>query len=299
MSSTNPPEPAGDEVNGVELKSGFVLWRSEKMPTPGGISKEASTAPTPALVLLFTWLNAKKSQAFKYVEMYLSRGFDVLHITSAVGQFLWPPLSQKLAREFIEVLKGHCRHYEDLLVHGMSIGAYNYTTCLILADEDPVAKEVFLNRVRACVFDSLTLGTLDNMMQGIVVGVTKRAPLQRLMKGTMRTYLCATRRQTVDFYLKSVEFFRSRPAKVPTLVFASQDDPMCDYAHLKSLETHWKDKVKLPVTFQVWEKSPHCGHLRLHHDDYVRTLDDFLKSLKMISVQENVVSNDIMLKSKL
>lgn len=42
------------------------------------------------LVVMLTWLMAKKKHIYKYANFYVDRGFDVLNVTITPWQLLWP-----------------------------------------------------------------------------------------------------------------------------------------------------------------------------------------------------------------
>lgn len=42
------------------------------------------------LVVLLTWLMAKKKHIYKYANFYVDKGFDVLNVTITPWQLLWP-----------------------------------------------------------------------------------------------------------------------------------------------------------------------------------------------------------------
>lgn len=42
------------------------------------------------LVVLLSWLLAKRKHVLKYASFYLDQGFDVLHVSLTPWQLLWP-----------------------------------------------------------------------------------------------------------------------------------------------------------------------------------------------------------------
>lgn len=42
------------------------------------------------LVVMLSWLMAKKKNIFKYADIYLKEGFDVLNVNVSPWQLLWP-----------------------------------------------------------------------------------------------------------------------------------------------------------------------------------------------------------------
>lgn len=264
------------------LAPGFHFWQRQTSRSTDERQTSLQQAPDsenlspPVLVLLFTWLFCKPGSASKYVHLYTSRGWDVLQISSNLFHFLWPPSSRRFAEDVAKVLKSDFAWYNDVIVHAMSIGAYNYTTCLMLTDEKPEMKTYLFNKVRALVFDSLTVGSLDHMMNGIAMGLSQWGIIQSATISIARVYFLITHKTTERAFDTGVDFFKNSPLVVPTLVFTSKNDPMCDTNTLQKMVEEWR--VKFPVTFQVWERSGHCAHLLHHSHQYQEVLAGFLAS---------------------
>ncbi|KAK7501667.1 hypothetical protein BaRGS_00007098, partial [Batillaria attramentaria] len=210
------------------FRPGFVLWRG--VGAVGGRPPTVGSRPiASALVLLFTWLFSKPQAVSKYVQLYTRRGYDVLQISSKLSHFLWPPNSKAFAVETFGVLRQQFSEYEHYIVHGMSIGAYNYTSCIMLANKRPdLYYGHFTGKLRACVMDSLTIGSLDHMVNGIATGASQRTLVRRAIQCTASVYFGLTHNTTVEAFNEGVDFFKQHPAQVPTLVFACRNDPMSD-----------------------------------------------------------------------
>lgn len=286
-------ENAGTTQPPQVLRPGLTLWRQETDKTES--PSDTSHAPR-VLILLFTWLFSKPSAAAKYAKLYTRKGFDVLQISSSLSHFLWPPNSKTFALEIVSVLRRHFSHYQHYVVHAMSIGAYNYTTLIMLASDRPETRMHFFSKLRACVMDSLTIGSLDHMIHGIATGASQRVLVRKATYCMANMYFALTRKTTVDAFNEGVDFFRQHPVQAPTLVFASKNDPMSDTNALVSTVNDWKVINRFPVTFQLWERSGHCAHLQQHSEEYVQVLDTFLTTLKLDS--NNMKQKDNVLKHK-
>jgi hypothetical protein len=261
-----------------EVAPGFFFWPSKGTSHSQDHTEKSSASPV--LVVLLTWLFCKPANAAKYVHLYTSRGFDVLHISSSLSHFVWPLNSKTFAVKITEVLKSQFLHYGEIIVHASSVGAYNYTTMLMLSEENPDVKLFFVDKVKAVIFDSLTMGTLDHMMHGIAVGASSSRVVQTLTTSIASFYFLLMRKHTVDAFNEGVSFFKSKPLCVPTLLFGCENDPMCDKEALKHMVSKWKNKGQFPLSVQVWEKSGHCTHLIHHRKQYEQLLDTFLASLE-------------------
>lgn len=227
------------------------------------------------LVLLFGWLNASQRALKRYVDLYHGSGYDVLYIPGHTIQFAWPPMSMKLARQVLTTVSV-LGHYEHLLCHAISIGAYNYTSCLMLLKDNPMLFQSFQSRLRGVIFDSLTLGSTERMISGVRHGLSQSPLVQSLIPRLLSVYLCVTYKYTLNFYEKGIQLFENFPLQVPTLFVYSRDDPMCDADQVDAIIKHWRENLKMTVSFICWTKSKHAMHLKTNKEDYKKAFSDFM-----------------------
>lgn len=229
------------------------------------------------LVLFFGWLYAKQGALEKYFNLYHEKGFDVLFVPGHLKHFCWPSYSFTLADAVLKYVRQQTDDYKFILVHAMSIGAYNYTSCLISAQENPEVHQNYIKKVQGIIFDSLTIGSTERMRTGVGIGISKNSIIRSVIPGLLSLYFFLTRSKTVDVFEDMVEKFKKHPAKVPTLFFYSRDDPMCDANTVDELVKSWTNLWNFPVLKQCWEQSIHAGHFLEHKDIYLKFFDDFFK----------------------
>lgn len=227
------------------------------------------------LVLLFGWLKASPRALQRYVDLYHESGYDVLYIPGRTIQFAWPPLSMKLARQVLATVS-ELKEYQHLLCHAISIGAYNYTSCLMLLQDNPTLFQFFRSRVQGVIMDSLTLGSTDRMIVGVRHGLSRNPLVQSLIPRLLSVYLCVTYKNTLKFYEKGVQLFQDSPLQVPTLFVYSRDDPMCDADLVDAIIKNWRENLKMTVSFICWTKSKHAMHLKTNREDYEKAFGDFM-----------------------
>ncbi|XP_067664728.1 uncharacterized protein [Haliotis asinina] len=258
--------------------------------------KSSSQVVADTLVLFFGWLNAKPEAADEYRKLYLSRGFDVLFIDGKLTHFAWPPSSVQACFELLQLLKKRFDRYDHYLVHGVSIGAYNYTICLQMATDSPNQCGHFREKLKGVVLDSMTCGSLSRMIEGVSTGVTNSAFLRQIIKKSMQCYFALTRQHTADFYEKEVQFFIDSPAEVPTLILASRNDPMSDPQFVEDIRSQWEGVGSFKVFYKMWDASTHAAHYRKHPREYLMHLEQFLTSYKEYASSTLTIKN---LQSKL
>lgn len=126
---------------------------------------DSASASRPLLVF-FAWLGAQPKAVVKYRDLYLDRGMDVLLVQSSVMHFLWPRWGMDYGQEVMNVLQQPQFSGRTLLVHASSIGGYTFTQILNHIAQEPKTNSALGQRVIGHIYDSLVVGTLENMAIG-------------------------------------------------------------------------------------------------------------------------------------
>jgi hypothetical protein len=229
------------------------------------------------LVIIFGFYGAPKSAVTKYCDLYHSYGYDVIFIHSYLKHFVWPNNSLGLAKDLLDFVVTNCPKYESIVIHAFSMGAYNFTLCMSEMYRAPKQYSCIQKRIHAVVYDSLTIGTLKNMAEGVGRGLSQNNVIQRIIPLSMSLYFKLTNKYTVQVYEHYIELFKQKPLQVPTLVFYCKNDPMSKFSDVEAMVNGWEKSFS--VTRKCWEISKHSAHLLQHKDEYTCTLDHFLKSV--------------------
>lgn len=231
------------------------------------------------LVLFYEWLYPNAKAVDKYCMLYHENGFDVLTIKGQMASFVWPPVSVKLSQEILAFLKNKRNPITDkYIIHAFSIGAYNFTTCSMISSSQSSEFGFFRENIRGQIFDSVVAGSYDHMVTGICESLSVPRPLRKPFHLFMDSFFMLTKKKTTDVYDQMVAHFWGSVAKVPTLVFYSENDPMCDATYVTREITQWKEK-QLDVTSVSWKKSIHAAHLKEHPQDYMREWNKLMNKL--------------------
>jgi hypothetical protein len=62
---------------------------------------------------------------------------------------------------------------------------------------------------------------------------------------------------------------------IPQLYLCSKDDPLCNFEKVKELVNYRRSEQKSQIFFQGWDKSMHCGHLRMNPVAYKEVVEIF------------------------
>ena len=198
-----------------------------------------------------------------------------------------------------QLLSNHCKNYDHLLFHTMSVGSYNMTVLRMLAAQENDPADI-LQRCRGVIYDSIVVGSgkggivqidnkhasggdastpvnaTDRMLQGVALSSSKNKFVQLAIKAAGKMYFLVTQKHTVSFYDRALAVVREEPLPVPTLIYASKNDVMSDAEVIEKLADIWVESKHIPVELKLWEVSGHAQHLVKHQQEYLSTLEHFM-----------------------
>lgn len=242
------------------------------------------------LVLFLPWLSASEKAISKYCEFYNDKNFDFLYGNVELKHFLVPSTGVKFAKEILEFLSSNSAQSEinSIFVHSFSIGSYLYSVMLMQMEKNPQKYGCVSQNVCGQVFDSITVGSLERMKNGILEAT--KNPLSRiLVKGMVTSYFALTKSYTVKFYDEAIHQFKEKPLRSPSLFFYCLNDPMADPEAMEDIIRLWRNKFKMDVSAKCWEKSVHAGHFKMHKHEYINILDSFLHRIGLVkSIQSKI-----------
>ncbi|XP_034032530.1 transmembrane protein 53 [Thalassophryne amazonica] len=234
------------------------------------------------LILMLPWLGSRPQAVAKYCEIYFHIGLDVLVVESELKNFLWPRWGLDSGQSLLELLHSDRFLSCPLLVHAFSVGGYTFSQMLMHVYQDPQKYQAFVKRIKGQIYDSLVVGSLENMAAGL--GKTVFPRLETLVKQTSLLYFRIFKAQTVDNFNISINGFWNTPVTAPSLFFFCENDVMSDTRLLEEMICFWQ-KRGMDVTAKKWEDSTHAGHMKRHPQEYLDTLKTFLHSVHISPLQ--------------
>ena len=87
----------------------------------------------------------------------------VLH---KVQEFLWPRWGLDHGKRLLELLQSERFVSRPLLVHAFSIGGYTFAQLLVHVSRDTQKYQALTQRIKGQVFDSLVVGSVEQMSTG-------------------------------------------------------------------------------------------------------------------------------------
>lgn len=265
------------------LSKNVTLYVNQLAP-PSASSRASAQEPRP-LLLMLPWLGSRPQSVAKYCDIYFRTGLDVMVVTSEISHFLWPRWGLDHSRQLLDLLQSEQFVSRPLLVHAFSIGAYTFAQLLVHVSRDLERYETLTRRIKGQVYDSVVVGTLEHMATG--VGKTMFPRFESLVKNASLTYFGLFKSQTVDYFDISIDTIWNTPVKAPALFFYCMNDPLSDWETVDRLAEYWR-KDGINVTAKKWEESTHAGHLKRYPQEYLSTINTFLHSLNVGSLQSKL-----------
>ncbi|XP_041853789.1 uncharacterized protein si:dkey-5i3.5 [Melanotaenia boesemani] len=262
-------------ISAHRLCKNVTLYMNELTSQSAGRQSQISEDHKP-LMLMLPWLGSRPQAVAKYCEIYFRTGFDVLVVESEVKDFLWPRWGLDRGKTLLELLQSERFMSRPLLVHAFSIGGYTFAQLLVHMSQDKEKYQAVTNRIKGQVFDSLVIGSLEQMAIGL--GKTVFPRWETLVKQVSLLYFSIFKRQTVDYFKTGIDVFWNTPVRSPVLFFFCENDVMSDARTVEELMVYWQ-KRGMDITAKKWEDSTHACHLRRYPQEYLATLDTFLHSL--------------------
>ncbi|TMS05430.1 Transmembrane protein 53-A [Larimichthys crocea] len=264
-------------VTALRLSKNVTFYMNESVSPASGCESRLSEEQKPVMLML-PWLGSRPQALAKYCEIYFRTGFDVLVVESEVQEFLWPRWGLDHGKRLLELLQTERFVSRQLLVHAFSIGGYTFAQLLVHVSEDTQKYQALTQRIKGQVYDSLVVGSLERMAIGL--GKTVFPRWESLVKQASLLYFGMFKRQTVDYFNKSIDVFHNNPLTAPALFFFCENDPLSDARAVEELIDVWR-KHGMDITAKKWEDSTHAGHLKRHQQEYLTTIDTFFHSLGM------------------
>ncbi|XP_020290387.1 uncharacterized protein LOC109857974 isoform X2 [Pseudomyrmex gracilis] len=238
------------------------------------------------LLVIFTWLLSKRQHVMKFVNLYMEQGFDVVVVSLTPWQLMWPTKGSRLvAGDLLNFLKQN-ENYEQILLHGFSVGAYMWGEALDLIHSDKEKYNNITDRIVGQVWDSIA-----DVMQ-IPIGFPtavfpKNLVLQSMLRKYVEYHMKTFHKQATQYYIRSSQVFHTGSVRVPALLFVSKTDPVGTVESNMSLRDTW-NSLGIKTYVKIFDESPHVAHFYTYPKEYVAVLYEFLQKLNLIQNEEKI-----------
>lgn len=239
------------------------------------------------LVVMLSWLLAKRKNVHKYANFYLDRGFDVLNINVSPWQLLWPAKgTQVVAAQILKFLELN-NSFSPLFLHGFSVGGYLWSEVMVQMITEKQRYQPILDRIVGQVWDSAA--DITEIPIGVPVAVfPNNMVMQKALRQYMFYHMKTFNKVATCHYLRGSQMFHTNIVKAPALFFVSKTDPVGAESSNQQVREDW-ESIGIKVTWICFEKSPHVGHFRKYPKEYIAALTDFMDSLQL---EENFIEKE-------
>ncbi|XP_037944779.1 uncharacterized protein LOC119679819 isoform X2 [Teleopsis dalmanni] len=235
------------------------------------------------LVLMMAWLMAKQKHLKKYAQIYTDMGFDVMVVHITPWQLLWPVKgTQIVAAETLKFLENN-KTYSPIVLHGFSVGAYQFGEIMLQMSRDMERYSQVLNRIVCQIWDSAA--DITEIPVGLPKSIFPKNPrMQSALRNYTLYHMKTFHNQATIHYMRSSQMFHSTILKKPALFFVSDNDPIGPPSSNSAVRENW-ERADIKVTFKRWERSQHAAHLIKHREEYLEYL---FKHLEACGVLESI-----------
>lgn len=250
------------------------------------------------LAVLLTWLAAKEGHIEKYRSLWLQKGFDVLTVKMTPYQLLLPKYgSIPLVRDLVKFLVAISDHYPDLLLHCFSVGAYEFGEMMYTLNdkefmesirvggrrcskEDP--KSRLEKSIKGVIFDSPV--NLKGIAAGVSRSITTNEVARRSLEASIQAHLTLSHSFATKYYERASEYAHNNYLKhAPGLVLVSEKDSIGAKFMSEQLTQAWRLNG-IHVHLKVFPDSGHVQHLPKYPEEYLSSIDTFLKKVPFQSI---------------
>ena len=264
------------------------LTQDNHVTSPKNVVQNINVANNRPLLVILTWLLSKRHHVMKFVNLYMEQGFDVAVVSLTPWQLLWPAKGSRLvAADLLTFLKQN-ESYQQILLHGFSVGGYMWGEALDLMESDKEKYSGIADRIVGQVWDSIA-----DVMQ-IPIGFPravfpKNIMLQSMLGKYLEYHMKTFHLQATQYYIRSSQVFHSSSIRVPALLFISKTDPVGTVPSNLSLRDTW-ESTGIKTYVKIFEESPHVAHFYKYPKEYVAELYAFLQKLNLIQNEAKIRS---------
>lgn len=239
-----------------------------------------------SLVVLLSWLMAKRKHILKYASFYMDQGFDVLNVSITPWQLLWPVKGTQLVAEDILKFLSRNECYQQCLLHGFSVGGYLWAEVMVRMSLDLERYQPVIDRIIGQIWDSAA--DVTEIPVGLPRAVfPKNAVLQATVQKYIQYHMKTFHEAATSHYVIASKQFHSTLIQSPALMLFSKTDPIGTEESNKNVYEKW-EKMGIKTYVKCWDQSPHVGHFRKYPKEYIAELYAFLDGLGLVAYPEKI-----------
>lgn len=242
--------------------------------------------PSVPVVVMLSWMGAQQKHLDKYRKFYEDLGYEVHFIFNGLRTAILPGVARNQSNK-LENFISQQPNERPVFIHAFSIGTGIYGLLLNRIKEDMEKLESFKSNVTGVIFDS---GPAPIFPVDVAKGLHTVCPM--ISKNIWEPLTASVFRitQARAAFSEAEDALRRFQFKAPQLYFYSLDDKVIPNIHKAVEDFIDKNKQRgVEVYNKWWKNSTHASHLKIHHDEYLHSLEAFVK--RCMQVRELEISN--------
>lgn len=283
---SNTPRPLIKPLEKVQadVADSPLKFALERTASPASAASRLSAEEQPPLVIIMSWLMAKRKHVMKYAQFYLDQGFDVLSVGCSPIQLLFPVNGgQVIARDVLTFMTNN-QQYSSTMLHGFSISGFVWGQVMAQMSQDMDKYQPVLDNIVGQIWDSPV--DVEGISQGMGTAMfPNNWLLKTALEGYVRFHVNYYQEQATQHYLQSSIMYHNTLVQAPALFFCSEDDPVAFHYIVERAADRWEQKG-IQVFMKTWKKSPHVSHMWKHPVEYKEEMKAFLDKLGLLKYPE-------------
>ena len=176
--------------------------------------------------------------------------------------------------------------YPNVIVHGFSVGAYQFAELLVMLDQGLYGKEgvdssceIVKNSIKGMIFDSAV--GVSGAPHGMAVSLVGKNLLSDVLETMIRGYLALMYPIATKYHVRAEAAFLNTPLRCPAMLLVGHDDKLGNPAKNMQMRDRWTE-LGLDVTWKSWPNTRHVAHFQRHPEEYKDIVAAFLKRVKLV-----------------
>ncbi|XP_065307834.2 transmembrane protein 53 isoform X1 [Dermacentor albipictus] len=290
LSDKPPPTAGAPLVGGGGGGQGVVCpvltssssARPDEVMGHRGVSSSSSNSALREnpLTVLLAWMNARDKHLQNYHDFYLQLGFDVLTVRTLPLQLAFPTSgAQVVAKWLLDFLVNH-PNYSRLVVHGFSVGGYQFGEVLVKIRKAGGDYNGVLPRFKAQVYDSLV--DYEGIPKGFPTALTRNPVVCKVLELMIHLQRLVLYPLSTVHWKASSRAFHENPLTCPALMINSKRDQVASIEDNLRVANQWRQRGT-DVTFCTFDDSKHVQHMGLYPDLYCGEVLRLLRKAQLIA----------------
>ncbi|XP_033117091.1 transmembrane protein 53-A-like [Anneissia japonica] len=239
------------------------------------------------VVVLLGWAGCLDKHLAKYSAIYQQKGYATIRYTAPTKHvFHQTEKMRETAMKILELLFDLGLEENNIFFHVFSNGGcflYRFITEIL---HDHKSGELTMLRVCGCIYDSCPIDiTLKNLFFARFNALTANTGgglLTRIfsavviLTGIIASFFYPPAWGNMKLWFSFMSAMKDDRGRYPQLYLYSKADVIGPYVPISNIIAE-RRKHGIVVDEKCWTDSPHCGHLKVHPEEYTKLCHSFIE----------------------